>query len=166
MFSGTVYCITCLISNKKYIGSTTKEDINHRLVQHLNAYNSFLNHKTEYCTSFDVIKNRNVMIESLERVSYDEKEELKKRERYFIETMDCVNKNIPSRTLKEYYCDNIEYFKNYYAKHKNHERYKRTHVCECGVFYSLNNKNQHLNTLKHKKILYPFIYNESFTSSH
>lgn len=54
------------------------------------------------------------------------KEELKARERWWIENNDCVNERIPGRTRQEHYTDNKEsiqeYKKQYYKEHKEQEK--------------------------------------------
>jgi len=68
--------------------------------------------------------NQNVNIELVEEI--DHLEDLGKRERYYIENNDCVNKRIPCRTQYEYRQDNIEkiktiqneYSKSYYKRNK------------------------------------------------
>jgi hypothetical protein len=47
-----------------------------------------------------------VIITLVENVNCNSKEELHQRERHYIENNDCVNKQIPGRTKKEYYDTN------------------------------------------------------------
>jgi hypothetical protein len=93
-----IYAITCLQTNLKYIGSTTKEYVMHRINQHVNAYASYLNGKADYCSSFEVISKGHFDVEILEEFPCDSKQELKEREKHHIKNNICVNKNIPSRT--------------------------------------------------------------------
>ena len=58
--------------------------------------------------SFDIIKNNDYKIELIETCNIKTKQELFARERYYIENNDCINKNIPGRTLKQYRIDNKE----------------------------------------------------------
>ena len=50
------------------------------------------------------------------------KKELRERERHHITTNECVNKNIPNRTPREYYNDNrerlLEFGKDYYKENR------------------------------------------------
>jgi hypothetical protein len=64
------------------------------------------------------LKNNNYDIILLENVSCINKDELKARERFYIETLECVNKVIPGRTNQEYAADHKEQRKEYYEKHK------------------------------------------------
>jgi len=146
-----IYAITCLQTNLKYIGSTTKEYVMHRINQHVNAYASYLNGKADYCSSFEVISKGHFAVEILEEYPCDSKEEIKQREKHHIRNNTCVNKNIPSRTNKEYYTDNIEKFKEQYQRSKNNDYYKKKHECTCGGTYTINNMKQHYGTEKHLK---------------
>ena len=147
--------IICLTTNLKYIGATTMPDIYTRLQQHIYHYN----HHNEgvadlHCTSFEIIKNDNFKIELLEEYSCNNQEELDTKERFYIQSINCVNKYIPSRTRQEYYVDKIDEFKDYYQKVKDNDRFKKKIKCECGYHYTLNNKRHQFNTFKHQiKIL-------------
>ena len=52
----------------------------------------------------------------------------------------CVNKNLPGRTIKQYYIDN-------YEKISEHKNFKNN--CKCGGKYTNTNKCQHYNTIIH-----------------
>jgi hypothetical protein len=47
----------------------------------------------------------------VENYSCNSKKELETRERYYIENNECVNKNMPTRTMKEYQEENKEKIK-------------------------------------------------------
>ncbi len=70
-----------------------------------------------------------VTCEVVEYVDCLDKETLHKRERYYIENFDCVNKLIPNRTKAEYYQDNKETKKEYANEyyHNNKERKQQYH---------------------------------------
>lgn len=153
---GNIYKISCNITNKIYIGSTT-QPLKSRLCQHLWFYNQYLQGKKQYYSSFEVLKNNDYEIKLIEKCPVNE---LKIKEKYYIKYLiDVVNKNIPCRKIKEYYLDNIQEYKKYYQKVKNNDRFKTLHTCECGGCYSLNNKQHHFNTLKHKKNISTIFYN-------
>jgi ribosome-interacting GTPase 1 len=113
----------------------------------------------------------NCEIVLIENFPCDSKEELHKRERYWIETMECVNKVIPTRTSKEYREINTEkkaeYLKEWYEtnkekikehnreyyeenKEKIKERSDKHFDCECGGSYTKHNKSRHLKSKKHQ----------------
>jgi ribosomal protein S27AE len=56
---------------------------------------------------------------------------LTKKERYYIDSIDCINKIIPGRTDKEYYSDNKEKIKQYYSDNKEKIREKQSVTTTC-----------------------------------
>ena len=162
-----IYMITCLTTDLKYIGATTMVDISTRLLQHIYVFRSYQNGKKAiYCTSFEIIKNNNFKIELLEYYPCNNQDELNARERYYIQTINCINRNIPSRTLKEYYIDKKDNFKKYYQKIKNNDRFKKRYECSCcGAYYTINNKRHHVNSNKHRLKLLSNEYNINEPSS-
>ena len=60
---------------------------------------------TVVCASFKLLDEygiENCKIELIEAYPCENKEELRKREGYWIKTEDCINKNVAGRTYKEY----------------------------------------------------------------
>ena len=100
-----------------------------RLAGHRSFYKQFGIGKSNYLTSFQIIEQGNYDIVLVENCPCESKEELHKRERYFIEYLDCINNNIPTRTKYEYYQDNkdatVEYKKNWYQDNKDKEKEKQ-----------------------------------------
>ena len=83
-----------------YFGSTTKT-LNRRLANH--KYEA----KSKNVSSHILFKNGcDVTIELLEEVEFDDIKELREREAYYIKNLECINKEIPGRTQKEYNLDN------------------------------------------------------------
>jgi hypothetical protein len=74
-----------------------------RLAGHVKSYKQHLNEKYDYITSFDIIKNGDYDIVLLKSCPCESKDQLHARERYYIESLDCLNQIIPGRTNKEYY---------------------------------------------------------------
>ena len=101
-----------------YYGSTIEKYISRRLQKHISDYKCYPNNK-KYFTSYEILKNNNYHIELAENVNCDNRFQLKNRERYYIENYNCVNKNIPNRTNKEYKLKNKDKIKD-----KNKEYYK------------------------------------------
>jgi hypothetical protein len=127
--NGKVYKIEPICEYEEgeiYIGSTTKQYLSQRMTAHRTAYNHSKNGGKTQMTSFNLFdKNggktqmtsfnlfdkygiNNCQIVLLELVNVNSKEELHQREAHYIRTLKCVNKNIPSRTKKEYREDNKE----------------------------------------------------------
>lgn len=143
-----------------YIGSTTKDYLSQRMTTHRGSYNSFKNGKSPFITSyllFDKYGVENCKIILLETVNVNSKDELLSREAHYIKKLDCVNKQIPLRTRKEYskeyYQENKEHItewqKDYYIKNKD---YITERVCcpHCDTPYSRSSKSKHNITKKHK----------------
>ena len=174
-----IYKICCKDLEIKdiYIGSTT--NFRKRKNCHKSSCNN--NNLPEY--KYNVYKfirdNGNwenwdmVMIE--EYKDCESKLQLRKKERYYIETLKCtLNVQIPTRTTKERSVDNKEQNKInnhiYYENNKerilekfrirgkqyridNYEKINKKHNCCCGGSYTYTNKLQHMRTNKHIKYL-------------
>ena len=97
-----IYKIVDNTNGNIYIGITT-ETLKKRLGRHK---------CTTDCKSREIIKNGNYKIELIEQTDD------KSRERYWIETTECINKKIPGRTYKEYYEENKEKKAEYREKNK------------------------------------------------
>ena len=114
----------------------------------------------------------------MENCPCESKDELYKRERHYIETLNCVNKVIVSRTKKEsnkaYQFKNkvkiIKYRKQYQDENseklkevsknyreENREKLKKLRLqvcnCICGKEYTHGNKNRHEKSQFHQKFI-------------
>ena len=168
---GRVYAIKSHNSDKVYIGSTTKT-LDERLDGHIQKYGQYLKGKVKHITSFDVLKDEKVYIELVEEYEQLTRSDLFKHEGEYIKKLECVNKVVAGRTMKEYNEDNHEKIQNlhheYYMKtrDKRREKYKenlpvkpRTDLgekitCECGATYLAKNKDRHINSMAHETMLY------------
>jgi hypothetical protein len=118
--NGKIYKLVSNVSDKVYYGSTTTT-----LVKRL------YNHKVKYnlCKSKAIIDEDDYSMVLVEAYPCDNKMELHKRERYYIENNECVNKNIPTRNKAEYRLDNIEKIiereKQYRLDNKEHTKQYR-----------------------------------------
>ena len=121
--NGKIYKVICSESQKIYIGSST-QPLYKRLYGHKQKGNT--------CVSKCFINPTIVLIE---KFSCQNKEELTKRERYYIDTLDCVNKIRPGRSKKEYYQDNKDKIKEYYQDNKEK-------ILEYNKQYKLDNKDE------------------------
>ena len=152
---GKIYKIVDNTNGNVYIGSTCKKYLSSRLACHVLDYKKSLVSKY-YMTSFDIIKNGNYDIVLIEKYPCEDKEDLHKRERFYIESINCVNKNIPTRIPKEYRNDNKEKIKLQKAKYRKDNReiinIKQNQICLCDVCncnYTLHHKSRHERTQKH-----------------
>lgn len=135
-----VYKIVDNTNGNIYVGSTCESTLARRLAGHVKNYNLYLKGKCNYVTSYEIIKNNDYEIVLLENCPCESKDQLKARERYYIESLDCVNKVIIGRTQKEYQRDNQEKIK----KHKK-EYYQQNKeiINEAQQQYYKSNKNQY-----------------------
>lgn len=141
--TGYIYKLICSETGDCYFGSTFNP---------IKRYSSHLSNNNT-CTS-KCLKNPIMYI--LEIKDFISKSHLEYIERDYILNNNCINKNVPKQTAKEWYKRKIEKNPNY---HK--EKYKQnggtlrniiTHrECECGGRYCQRNLKTHLGTLKHKK---------------
>ena len=116
---GYVYKITCNESGLTYYGSTTQR-VCQRLCTHRKEYKNYIEGKSlKYTTAFEVLERNNYIYVPIEKFEHEDLETLKinirLKERYYVDTYDCVNKVCPIRTRKEklnfrkeYYKDNLE----------------------------------------------------------
>ena len=94
METGYVYKITSPLTDKIYIGSTTTP-LDKRLSEHKSKYKGYLTGKGNNVSSFQIIKLGECKIELIENVVFDDKKQLRNKERYYIEnTANIINKNI------------------------------------------------------------------------
>jgi hypothetical protein len=144
--------------NLIYYGST--KDLEHRMRSHKTL--------TNVCKSKQIIDRGNYEYAILETHENIDEYDLHERERWYIENKVCVNKNIPHRTMKEYYQDNKEKIAEYYQdnKEKIAERTKEYYqnnkekiteqknekfVCECGGKFTKAHAAEHKKSKKHLK---------------
>lgn len=107
--NGRIYKITSDSTDKIYIGSTC-QPLYKRMGEHRCSYKRFLNGNKIKSTSYELIKLDDAIITLIEDYPCERKEQLHARERYHIELNKdiCINKNIPTRTKKEWYEENKE----------------------------------------------------------
>ncbi len=145
--NGKIYKIEDVGGNLCYIGSTTKLYLSHRMATHRGDYRQWLAGKGNKITVMDIFEKygvENCKIVLIELYPCDSKDELHKREAHYITTTECVNKNIPGRTLAEYNQDNKERIQ----AHKS-----EIIDCECGNSYTRGHISQHMKGNKHKTSL-------------
>ena len=93
---GKIYKIVDNTNDDIYIGSTIET-----LSQRLSVHKSKINYNMT-CKSSIIIKNNNYDMILVENYPCESREQLELRERYYIESIDCINIKIPGRTQKEY----------------------------------------------------------------
>jgi len=118
-----IYALSSPHTNLLYIGSTCLS-LPLRLRNHVELYKQYIkgNHNRK-CSAFKLFELGDVRIETIDDCEdVCCKKSLLKRERYYIENNNCVNKNIPSRTAAEsskaHYYNHIEEKRQYYQDNK------------------------------------------------
>ena len=139
-----IYKIVDNTNDNIYIGSTCQK-LSQRLSEHVRHFKQYKEgKKVGYVTSYKIIENEDYDIILIEKYNCKDKEELHKRERFYIEKFECVNKNIPGRTrkesCKEYREANKELIKEKASKLIN---------CICGSEIQIHEKSRHSKTKKH-----------------
>jgi len=151
--NGKIYKIVCNTTGETYYGSTT-QPLWKRMGHH--------RCKTNSANSKQIIERGNYDYVLVEEYPCDNKEQLHKRERYYIENNECINITIPTRTNKEY-CkywreNNKEYDKERRDKYKEQdkkyqEQMKEKVICECGCKVAKSWLREHKKTDIHKNIM-------------
>ena len=142
--NGKIYKVINDINGMIYIGSTT-QPLARRMSEHRCRCKKLINNCYKKWGNIEDCK-----IYLIEYFKCNFKEELLKRERFYIENTLCINSTIPSRTDKEtslnYYYDNRDEICK-----KRREVYKLspTIKCDCGGKYHISNKRNHIKTNKH-----------------
>jgi hypothetical protein len=157
MINGFIYKITSNLTDRVYIGSTTKRP-EERLRQHLNTYNCYLSGNYPYTTSFELIALGPVNIDIIQSITVDTKEQLHDHEALLIrEEPNAVNRNIPNRTKVQYYQENREEIKIQKAQYRQENREQinaganEKFKCQiCSGKYTRAHKSQHLRSQKHR----------------
>ena len=139
---GKIYRVTCNNTGNQYIGSTTALRLSQRLAEHKSKF------KRGEGTSCDtIIGGGNYKIFLIEDFPCQNKDQLRQRERYYQENLDCINKNKSITSTEE----KSEYNRRYTSLHR--ERYlelnKIVKLCECGSEVQTGHYARHKESKKH-----------------
>lgn len=159
---GKIYELKCLITGKRYMGSTTKQYLSQRLVAHKADYGNWLNGKKDYFTAIEILKGGSYQITLVETYACQSKNELEARERHWIQKLECVNKVIPTRTKAEYREDNRDVLRAAARAYQTERRkdddfnkaylaYRRTRVTcpDCGQEMARGSISRHKRSKSH-----------------
>lgn len=155
---GKIYKIASPNTSQIYIGSTTERYLCNRLSTHVYACRKYLEtDDLKYVTSYDIIKMGGAYISLIEAYPCNDKDELRARERYWIEQHpNTVNKNKAYMSRDEALQLKKEYSMIYRANNpeiikKNNvaRKLKPDYVCTCGSKVVYQGKARHLRTQKH-----------------
>jgi len=141
--NGKIYKIISNMTDDIYVGSTCQL-LCRRMASHRSYYNRFINGSIKCSkSSFEILKHGDATIVLIEKYPSNNKEELHRRERHYIETLKCVNKVIPTRTRKEYTeqhkDESITRAKEYYNNNKEtvlkyQKTYAEVHINELKAY--------------------------------
>jgi hypothetical protein len=150
---GKIYKIVDNTNDQCYVGSTCEPILARRLAGHVAQYNSYLNGKQHYISSFDILKNGDYDIILIENFPCGNKDELHARERHWSNEIPCVNKIKNQGIWNE--IGQVEYDRRYFELNgdKIKERLHQKCHCICGGKFTVNGKSQHLKTKKHFKYI-------------
>lgn len=150
-----IYQILNSVDSEEYIGSTCKKYLSERMRNHRAACKAGKQFKLYNHMRQNGVKT--FFIQLLEAYSCNSRDELTKREGYWInQRRPSLNQNVAGRSVAELYQvqkqDRVEYQKEYRRQHseaiKNSKSIKI--ACECGSLYVRNNKHKHNRTDKHQ----------------
>jgi hypothetical protein len=120
--NGKIYMLESKEGNVRYYGSTV-QSLKERLRKHKVDKKRYEEVKNRYYTSYKILEYSDCEISLVEDYPCNNKKELETRERFYIENNDCVNKFIPTRTLKEWREEKKDEIKQqnkeYYEKNKD-----------------------------------------------
>jgi hypothetical protein len=157
--NGKIYKIEDLNGEMCYIGSTTKDRLCQRMVDHRTKYHCWRTGKTNKCTVFDIFDTYgidNCRIVLLETYPCNNRDELTAKEGEYILATKCINKRIEGRSHKQYLIDNDLKIKAVQALYRDEHRaelkeWKKVSIeCVCGISYTQTHKSRHFQTKAHK----------------
>ena len=118
-----------------YFGSTTQKYLSQRMTKH--------RHSSNTSSSREIIKFPDCQITLIESFPCNSKDELRARERYYIENNECVNKCIPGRTPQESRRNYCEQNKEKIAENKkNWDLQNKDKVAEYQRYYRARQRNK------------------------
>jgi site-specific DNA-adenine methylase len=154
---GKIYSIVCNTTGLIYYGSTSEKSLARRMVKHRCDFKRFVDgNSSSSLTAFQVMQNDNYVILLVEDFPCNNKQELERREYFYILNNDCVNKMYPTRTNQEYRIQNKDMILSRNANYRENNREKLRDnnkvlaECDiCGITYTKVNKSQHLKSKRH-----------------
>jgi hypothetical protein len=120
--NGKIYKIECLTTGLIYIGSTTKQYLSQRIVEHRSNYKRYQDGNCHYLTSFKVLENDNYLIELLESVDCNSKDELVARERFHYDNIKNCNSQRPIKLELDKKDDNMKRYQRQLELHPDHNK--------------------------------------------
>lgn len=87
-----IYVLKSSQESRVFIGSTTRHYLSSAMATHRTRYKQFIVKDPKRVPAKDLLRHSDCYIELLERFPCSCIEELKSRERYWIDKLDCINK--------------------------------------------------------------------------
>jgi hypothetical protein len=134
--NGKIYKIYSDNGDNIYIGSTIKKYLSDRMAVHRFEYKQDKHHKCNSSLLFSEYGIENCKICLIESYPCKNSDELRMRERYYIETLKNVNIMIPYKTIEEK--KEVKVLNN-----------KKIINCICGCSISSGHYSRHLKSKKH-----------------
>jgi len=163
---GKIYKITSSKTNDVYVGSTCEPTLSRRMHGHRSSFKRYKEGKTNFTSSFEILKYDDAEIILIESYPCKNKDELYSRERYWVDHLKSIYKTRPKITEEERkekrseWCENNrerinKTHQKLYLKHKEKiTEWKLTrNDCECGGKYINAVKAKHMESRKHKRFL-------------
>jgi hypothetical protein len=141
MVTGIIYIIICNETNEVYYGST-QQSLKVRMAGHKSGCKGWKLEKAGHSTSYDIIDRGNYSYSLIETVECETKQQLESRERYYIENNECINKNVPAMTYKEYKDYQDAYYKDNKEQRKAYRDTNKDTKKEYDENYRKNNKER------------------------
>lgn len=135
-----IYKIVCNETGEVYIGSTTLYYLCNRISSHKSAYRCDVKNQ---CASKNIIARNNFTAELIEKYPCESKEELKKRERHWIEnTENCINVCRPyvTKTEKKELCKELN--KRYKEKRTQYQKDNKEQIAVKAKEYREEHKEE------------------------
>ena len=152
---GKIYKLHILGNEELVYYGSTMQSLGARLSGHKRTFKRWKNGKSAYITSFKLLEIEGVVITLVEKYPWSCRYELASRGRWWIENNKCVNKCVPTRTIKEWYKVNTDKMKEYYKanidKIKEYRKANANKIKNQKKEYNLKNKKK---IAKHKKEYY------------
>ena len=146
---GHIYAIIYVINpHITYFGSTILT-IRHRWSIHNYDYKNNKN-RCSIVKYFDMYGIDKFIIKLIKSYNVVDKKHLTSYEQLFINKFSCVNYNNPWAVS---ICSH-KLFKKIDSKKRNDDNRNIKHMCLCGMLITTNQTIRHLNTKKHKKLLF------------
>lgn len=126
-----IYKLVCNVTGLVYVGSTT-QPLDKRKYQHEAVYKRWRKGHKPFLTSFDILENSDFEIVLIEPYPCTNKKELHRRERYWIDSMECVNQIFPVREVRTDLSDEQQERKKLHDKRREtlHEKLRKYRMRE------------------------------------